>query len=503
MALNDGGKVLYRKEDMDKILATFKKWDVNGNGSISKSELSNILDHIGVADKDRDSIFESIDTSRNGRVEYEEFVAWLYGTLCPMPIRASALSERYQLVVNNVKLDLEDDPSFAGWFHDASSIRPFLVFSDSLTKKRYFQSSEGLGLKSHLSFDHKSKHELWQFELGEGLQGADVEICLPKAMQSLRGHQVLGKAALTLDWITPQIAEGLGSATIFLEAVAEGKDPKQTKEDWQGQNSSTPHEVAHASDVSAVSPASQSPRSSKLVARITMKVTASGSLWARRNVDFWKQHGLPDLDPDGVSKVLNALSVSADRPLVQETLRMAEVNLAKKLKPFRSWTGSVADKELNEVLLQLQKLEQALGASSELRRQSSKDCQHLQIHPSLVMPDAARNSSSSGKGWLQEYCQHRWRERSGLIAKRYFRQLDSRFESCASGCGSRAHALCPDLRMRARRLPSCGSSGLPCEQGFAHVNGMTALAKDPHLPEVREVAAWTFPGLVMIRLGYA
>ena len=91
---------------------------------------------------------------------------------------------------------------------------PSSCFSDSLTKKRYFQSSEGLGLKSHLSFDNKAKHEVWQFEVCDG-QGVDIEICLPKAMQSLRGHHVIGKAILTLDSIGAQIARGLGSATVF------------------------------------------------------------------------------------------------------------------------------------------------------------------------------------------------------------------------------------------------------------------------------------------------
>ena len=346
MALDQEGKVLYRKEDMDKILATFKKWDVNGNGSISKQELGNILDHIGVQDKDRQSIFESIDTSGNGRIEYEEFVAWLYGTLCPVPIRTSALSDRYQLSIDAIKLDLEDDPSFSGWFHDASSIRPFLLFSDSITRKRYFQSPEGRGLKSQLSFDHKSKREIWQFEVGEGLQAVEIEICLPKTMQSLRGHQVLGRATLTLDAIGAQIAEGAGTATVFVEAFR----PKESEGSEKGQN---------------------------LVARLTLKLVAAGSLWANWNVKVWKQQGLPELDLEGVSKVLRILSDAPDRQLLKEALQAAEVNFASRLQNFRSWTGPVADKELNEVLVWLQKLEQTLGTSSELRRHSAKDCKAI------------------------------------------------------------------------------------------------------------------------------
>ena len=66
-------------------------------GQSPRVSFSNILDHIGVAGKDRQSIFTSIDTSGNGRIEYEEFVQWLYGTMCPLPVRTNALADRYQV----------------------------------------------------------------------------------------------------------------------------------------------------------------------------------------------------------------------------------------------------------------------------------------------------------------------------------------------------------------------------------------------------------------------
>ncbi|CAE7896112.1 unnamed protein product [Symbiodinium sp. KB8] len=369
MAMENTGKVSYQREDMDKILATFKKWDANGNGSISKSELSNILDHIGVAGKDRQSIFNSIDTSGNGKIEYEEFVQWLYGTMCPLPVRTSALADRYQVCVDSIRLDLEDDPSFSGWFHDASTIRPFLLFSDSLTRKRYFQSSEGLGLKSHLSFDNKTKHEVWQFELCEG-QGVDIEICLPKAMQSLRGHHVIGKAMLTLDSIGAQIARGLGSATVFLEVFAASKGLTDAAEEKGEEN---PNPTVSTSGAAG----SVSPRSRRLIARLNLNLTALGPLWAKRNVSLWRQSGLPDLDLDGISKVLQALAAEPDRTLLNEALQMAEAFLANRLQPFRSWTGSTADKELKEVLSWLKKNRDTLDSSSELRKHSSKEFEQL------------------------------------------------------------------------------------------------------------------------------
>ena len=104
-----------------------------------------------------------------------------------------------------------------------------------------------------------------------------------------------------------------------------------------------------------------------------MNLTATGPLWAKRNVSLWRQSGLPDLDLDGISKVLQALAAEPDRTLLKEALQMAEAFLANRLQPFRSWTGSTADKELKEVLSWLKKNRDTLDSSSELRKHSSKD----------------------------------------------------------------------------------------------------------------------------------
>mmetsp|Transcript_66287 Transcript_66287/g.156037 ORF Transcript_66287/g.156037 Transcript_66287/m.156037 type:complete len:1066 (+) Transcript_66287:69-3266(+) len=348
-----------QKEDMDKILATFKKWDKDGNGSISKKELTNIFDHLGVQDKDRQTIFESIDTSQNGRVEYEEFVAWLYGTMCPAPVRSTALGDRYHLSVDSVTLELEDDPSFSGWFHDASTIRPFLLFCDALTKKRYFKSCDGLGLKSQLSFNqNKAKLDVWEFELGEsGQEACEIEICLPKTMPSLRGHQTIGSATLSMETVGPKIAEGLGAAVVSIDVFAE-KDVKETKETKPNSNGAEP---------------------SRLVARLSMKLveksTPSGA-WAKRNVQSWKQHGLPQLELEGVCKVLRALNEEMDRNLLKEALDVAAAHLTDRLRPFRTWKRIQAEKELDHVLKWLQKLEHSV-TNPAARRQSAKEFEQL------------------------------------------------------------------------------------------------------------------------------
>lgn len=63
-----------------QVKAAFKKWDVDGNGFISKLELGCVLRALDssftldVIDK----LFAFVDTNHDGDISYEEFIAWLF-----------------------------------------------------------------------------------------------------------------------------------------------------------------------------------------------------------------------------------------------------------------------------------------------------------------------------------------------------------------------------------------------------------------------------------------
>jgi len=63
-----------------KVLAIFKSWDVNGDGTISHDELKAALLKIGMHEKQIHAAFEKADANKDGLVDYEEFIAWVYAT---------------------------------------------------------------------------------------------------------------------------------------------------------------------------------------------------------------------------------------------------------------------------------------------------------------------------------------------------------------------------------------------------------------------------------------
>merc|ERR1712232_1239159 len=62
----------------EKIISTFKGWDINGDGFISKEELQRVMRLLGVADEHIDKIFAAADTNADGAIDYAEFVHWLF-----------------------------------------------------------------------------------------------------------------------------------------------------------------------------------------------------------------------------------------------------------------------------------------------------------------------------------------------------------------------------------------------------------------------------------------
>jgi len=64
----------------ETILRSFQAWDSDGSGHISKAELSETLKQLGsvFSDEEFDKVFAIADKNADGKMDYEEFVAWMF-----------------------------------------------------------------------------------------------------------------------------------------------------------------------------------------------------------------------------------------------------------------------------------------------------------------------------------------------------------------------------------------------------------------------------------------
>eukprot|EP00930_Biecheleria_cincta_P038295 TRINITY_DN26317_c0_g1_i1.p1 TRINITY_DN26317_c0_g1~~TRINITY_DN26317_c0_g1_i1.p1 ORF type:complete len:312 (-),score=75.04 TRINITY_DN26317_c0_g1_i1:24-959(-) len=62
-----------------KILDVFEEWDCDGNGWIDSNELKHVFKKLGIkgSPEQFDALFVDIDTNCDGKIQYEEFCAWL------------------------------------------------------------------------------------------------------------------------------------------------------------------------------------------------------------------------------------------------------------------------------------------------------------------------------------------------------------------------------------------------------------------------------------------
>jgi len=73
--LSESPKAFKQKKMM---METFKRWDLNADGFITKDELERVLRLLGVSSADISFIFTAVDKNADGKVDYTEFVDWLY-----------------------------------------------------------------------------------------------------------------------------------------------------------------------------------------------------------------------------------------------------------------------------------------------------------------------------------------------------------------------------------------------------------------------------------------
>merc|ERR1712187_12296 len=63
----------------DRVRDVFSQWDNDGDGVISKVELSQVLEMLGVGSETIKTIQTAMDLDKNGVVDYDEFCDWVFG----------------------------------------------------------------------------------------------------------------------------------------------------------------------------------------------------------------------------------------------------------------------------------------------------------------------------------------------------------------------------------------------------------------------------------------
>jgi hypothetical protein len=76
----------------EKLKAAFQLWDADGNGYIDISEFTILITRMGMTEKEASFLFENADVNKDDRLEYAEFVDWLY-TSASMPKEVKKASE--------------------------------------------------------------------------------------------------------------------------------------------------------------------------------------------------------------------------------------------------------------------------------------------------------------------------------------------------------------------------------------------------------------------------
>ncbi len=63
---------------MGVVEEAFRKWDITGDGNISNYELHAALTQLGMSESQVDQCFKAADVSKDGILQYEEFLDWVF-----------------------------------------------------------------------------------------------------------------------------------------------------------------------------------------------------------------------------------------------------------------------------------------------------------------------------------------------------------------------------------------------------------------------------------------
>eukprot|EP00931_Biecheleriopsis_adriatica_P031390 TRINITY_DN18411_c0_g1_i1.p1 TRINITY_DN18411_c0_g1~~TRINITY_DN18411_c0_g1_i1.p1 ORF type:complete len:211 (-),score=43.79 TRINITY_DN18411_c0_g1_i1:244-876(-) len=64
---------------LSTVKEAFKKWDITGDGMISRYELHAALTKLGMREESVEKLFNTADLSRDGFLQLEEFMEWIFG----------------------------------------------------------------------------------------------------------------------------------------------------------------------------------------------------------------------------------------------------------------------------------------------------------------------------------------------------------------------------------------------------------------------------------------
>lgn len=90
--LLDSGALQVAPSSLRHVLDLFKALDTDSNGSIDKDELTEVL---GALDPDRwteariNQLLEAADANKDGRIQLDEFLKWVFATGSPVPLETS------------------------------------------------------------------------------------------------------------------------------------------------------------------------------------------------------------------------------------------------------------------------------------------------------------------------------------------------------------------------------------------------------------------------------
>jgi ribosomal protein L40E len=77
--LNDSFDAIGQKLKLqDGASAAFQRWDADGDGYINLQELKTVMVEIGIPEGDVSKIFLLCDKNRDGMLDYEEFLSWIF-----------------------------------------------------------------------------------------------------------------------------------------------------------------------------------------------------------------------------------------------------------------------------------------------------------------------------------------------------------------------------------------------------------------------------------------
>lgn len=90
------------KDKETKMLETFKAWDTDNSGSITKDELQEVFTRLGckVSSSELQKVLKDADADKDSKISYEEFVAWL--------CRAPHLEHYFKLSEDILKRNMKD-----------------------------------------------------------------------------------------------------------------------------------------------------------------------------------------------------------------------------------------------------------------------------------------------------------------------------------------------------------------------------------------------------------